>query len=501
MSPMRTVCRPLVALLLVMGVLGGTERAYTLSVRPAAPEDCRTGLVWEGLPNLNRFTYYTVAQGNTCTVFHHLIKPNAFATLTIPPGATYTMEDNVTVSGTLTIAAGGTLSPRGGLLAVSTLNEVGTPGRRATIAGTNYGISLASGGNNTLRDATLSGAVGFNRGYASSPTLSLVGAHLTVSQATIQNGICSSIDVGRGGVLALSDSVISGTASAYCGAGNGVEVATGGLATLVRDTFVGNAGWPVLYDSPPRNLTLVNNGLRASGNNTHLAPQDGNVIEVAAGSPISGAWTLATPGLPVRFEGNVGVARGARLAVGAGTHLLFNTNLGPQGSYSLYIAGALTMNGTATRPISLTTVDPTGNAHWGGINFTPGSHGRLNDVHLSYAGVSNVYIRPAILVDGASPTIANSTVDTSTRSDVEVAHGGRPLLRHDSWGALGSNVYGVVNDSGASGPAVDATSDWWGDPSGPSGAARGKGVPVSAGVRFSPWLRTPPTPEQVGAAR
>ena len=40
--------------------------------------------------------------------------------------------------------------------------------------------------------------------------------------------------------------------------------------------------------------------------------------------------------------------------------------------------------------------------------------------------------------------------------------------------------------------SVDATHNWWGDASGPSGAGSGIGVPVSTGVNFTPWLTIPP---------
>ncbi|WP_144180803.1 hypothetical protein, partial [Pseudomonas sp. Kh14] len=48
------------------------------------------------------------------------------------------------------------------------------------------------------------------------------------------------------------------------------------------------------------------------------------------------------------------------------------------------------------------------------------------------------------------------------------------------------NIYGeVVNLSSVQ---LDATYNWWGDESGPSGVGSGTGDAVSANVNYSPWL-------------
>jgi hypothetical protein len=49
----------------------------------------------------------------------------------------------------------------------------------------------------------------------------------------------------------------------------------------------------------------------------------------------------------------------------------------------------------------------------------------------------------------------------------------------------GNDVFGVYN---AAAEEVDATINWWGDASGPSGAGPGSGDGVSANVTFNPWL-------------
>ena len=50
------------------------------------------------------------------------------------------------------------------------------------------------------------------------------------------------------------------------------------------------------------------------------------------------------------------------------------------------------------------------------------------------------------------------------------------------------NQNGFINQTGGT---LDATCNWWGDVSGPSGAGPGKGNPVSPGVVFYPWASVP----------
>ena len=74
----------------------------------------------------------------------------------------------------------------------------------------------------------------------------------------------------------------------------------------------------------------------------------------------------------------------------------------------------------------------------------------------------------------------------------------------EGWGSdtVGSNVRAHYNDfigNGAgvnwySGQTIDATLNWWGNASGPSGAGPGTGDAVSTNVLFDPWTgKTPPT--------
>jgi len=55
---------------------------------------------------------------------------------------------------------------------------------------------------------------------------------------------------------------------------------------------------------------------------------------------------------------------------------------------------------------------------------------------------------------------------------------------------IAGNSQGVRNLIG--GVIVDATQNWWGSPTGPSGVGSGNGDSVTENVSFAPWLKTPP---------
>ncbi len=299
--------------------------------------------------------------------------------------------------------------------------------------------------------------------------------------------------------------------------GNGFEIDGRGAAAFSSDVANGNTGFAAYYDHTPTMNGAILFGGSGNGHDAVRLP----------GGMVTGALALGsstTPGLPVQIEGMLVVTSGASLAVNPGQQVLVATQNfggvtvsgggrvsvaagvrvrfehGRAGVFYVDSGGTLTMSGTATSPISLTSTSATPQpGDWGGIAFWPGGAGSLSHVHLSGAGFgvndspTHCCAYTSIDVNNAAPTILTSAVDTSAANDVEVEHGGLPVLHGDSFGTVSSSSYfGVVNDNGAAGPTVDATYNWWGSPSGPSGAGSGTGVPVSQGVNFTPWLTAQP---------
>ena len=61
-----------------------------------------------------------------------------------------------------------------------------------------------------------------------------------------------------------------------------------------------------------------------------------------------------------------------------------------------------------------------------------------------------------------------------------------------NWNNIEGNAnWGFSTHNISSSVEIDATNNWWGDPSGPSGAGPGTGDVVSDQVVYSPWLDAP----------
>jgi len=75
------------------------------------------------------------------------------------------------------------------------------------------------------------------------------------------------------------------------------------------------------------------------------------------------------------------------------------------------------------------------------------------------------------------------------------------VLRNNNFSGNGC----ALNVCGAYASSIDATGNWWGDPSGPSGSGCGCGDPITALVAYDPWLTqpfggAPPVPDPATAA-
>ena len=314
-------------------------------------------------------------------------------------------------------------------------------------------------------------------------------------------GTLAFVDVSYGGALTqcgcgnrYTDITIDGASPSISfskienSAVNGIEVSGSASPVFTTDVFMGNKGFPLQYDFlPPTFAHIV--GIVVSG--------DGSEVIHMAYSGVQTYWTgtVTWPNLliPLRFDGSVNVHAGATLNVASGAQIQFGK------AAVLGVYGTLKMNGKSGvgKGITVTSAATTqAPGDWGGIDFERGSSGNLTYVQVSYAGgliqcgCGNRYT--SINIDGSSPTISNTTIQNSAGNDVEISVGSLPILHNDRFQAVPTGKYGVVVDGWTSGKAlVDATNDWWNDKTGPYNPQtnpNGKGVPVSAGVSFTPWL-------------
>jgi hypothetical protein len=293
--------------------------------------------------------------------------------------------------------------------------------------------------------------------------------------------------------------------------GNGIEIPAASAPTMANVSITNNAGVAIQYDAmpPSGDLSMLSN-LSVSGNGQNIVfinnSQGGNLTGVGAWPNLGLPIVQAGPYINISTGGNFTIAAGAQaqidglyavsggsVTIQAGVTLKFDAAGAGLGTG----AGTLNLNGTAAQPITLTSAAASpAPGDWPGLQYSSGS-GVVSYVHESYAGANNAGHNTGLLIDSSSPTIAHSTIDHSAGNNVEVANGGLPVLRYNSFGAVPAGKYGVVNDGWTSGqPLVDATFSWWGQPTGPTAADNpsGTGTPVSSGVAYSPWVGKIPGP-------
>ena len=340
-------------------------------------------------------------------------------------GVPYLLESDLRVPVTYTLALSGPLTLRfsGNLYVAGAFNATGTASSPISLTssitatpapGDWGGIAYQPGSSGTLTYVHLS--------YAGRGTL---------ASSTGNVGSCNTYhNCYFAGVLAEGASPTISNSTVDQVVGNGVEAFGGANPTLTNDSFSANSGWAVLYDGGnlPNTFTQ-DSGLTAQGNGH-------NAIGFPGGA-VNGTWNTATLGIPLILNADVTVSS---LNLAAGSSLAMVGNL--------YVTGGLTATGTAAAPITLTSASTSPRAgRLGRHRLQPGSTGALSYVHLSYAGKGNLasttqnvgtcntYIncyRTGLLVEGASPTISNSTIDQNAGNGMEVFSGGLPTLSSDT---------------------------------------------------------------------
>lgn len=228
---------------------------------------------------------------------------------------------------------------------------------------------------------------------------------------------------------------------------------------------------------------------------------------------LSGDTAFSKDGLPYVIN-NIIVPQGASLVVQPGAILkALNTN------WALYSYGTLTVGSENAEPVVITSIadDTVGGdtnndgsatapakGDWCGIHLAKGTADFI-DISLRYGGCP---VSGQLNNYGAAVTVGHSRFSESaqyhirntagqltltdselTRGEYGLGYDGGSVVMHDN--SIHDNAgYGVINTS-SSQTVIDATNNWWGDPSGPyHGTANpnGKGNKVSNFVLFDPWL-------------
>ena len=233
---------------------------------------------------------------------------------------------------------------------------------------------------------------------------------------------------------------------------------------------------------------FVYQALRSHGNTTVDAVDFMNIRGSASGSPYRGIGVSSYGGTVAGGAGNDSHGAG-----GAASHLaLTNSTFLNIGRIGVLVKGA-----DSTADISGNTYTGKGAGDWLDYGFEAGAGGSMtvenNTVSGNVGVASDGSTSAGILATtyygaGTSALIQYNNLtgntegiavgyDAADTSDVE-AH------RNN----ISSNATAGVSTT--NGPQVDATCNWWGDASGPSGGGPGTGDAVVGDVVFTPWLTT-----------
>jgi len=256
-------------------------------------------------------------------------------------------------------------------------------------------------------------------------------------------------------------------------------MATNPQLVLTENILESNGTYPLhlaitSFPTSLANNTFMNNGIQA--------------IELAGGS-LTNDLTLPSLGLPYVVTSDIevmgyqyGPPRFLTLTPGTTLQFAANTVLRIGGSYSTYF-GILNAQGTAQAPITFTGASPLP-GFWKGIEFigasTPPSILEHCVVEYGGAGGSDANI----WAYASHPILTHTTVRQSDGYGILVTSGGSPNITQSN--IIDNTLNGLESTS-----AVIGRLNWWGEPSGPSGAGPGSGDGISSNVLFEPWLGAP----------
>lgn len=171
----------------------------------------------------------------------------------------------------------------------------------------------------------------------------------------------------------------------------------------------------------------------------------GNIRDVTLGAT---SWNAA--GSPYIIEGNVTIAEGATLSVGAGTAVQVTAQKG------IYISGNLQAN-SANFTIN-------GEGHWLGIYLSGNATGSvISGCTVNGAGANNLgyfhsgYRQAAIYVDQCAVTINNNTISDSAGCGIEVYPNGG-TIQNNNFVNMAAGNYAMVYDGLDTFPTVSGNS-------------------------------------------
>ncbi len=285
---------------------------------------------------------------------------------------------------------------------------------------------------------------------------------------------------GDGALNILSSDVLVNDCTIRDGGDEGIFLTGTGITPTIANVRIINNGQDAIQQSTLF-MDPIYIGLSGSGNGDDHIIMPGAVLN-------PGTKTFVHAGFPYEVTSNLTVPSGSRLVFEPGVTLRFDS-FGD--TLLVNSGGELIAEGTPANPIVFTADDLVPRS-WQSIHFDSGSRGSLRYCEVSYGGW---YGTASTSGDGANIYIASSGV---TVRDCYI-HGSdnRGIRVNDAQPTIFDNIIsgnsqkGLTNDTPAK--VVDASFNYWGDPTGPYHPTTnpgGIGDEVSDGVIYDPWYRS-----------
>jgi len=315
----------------------------------------------------------------------------------------------------------------------------------------------------------------------------------------------------KGGAVQINNSIISNNGGYGVGAGGNAEL------TLSNNIFENNS----------KDVYLTGNALFSHSNNTSLGGNYRGFYMYSYNPPNGSVWN--EDDMPYIVD-TVAILSGSALTIEPGAVI----KMGDASSF-LWVLGVLNVQGTDENKVYFTSIkdntvggDTNGDegnsvgsaGQWERIIINAGGLANIDNAIIRYGGfkpsgcvsqlcfgvinnAGTLNLTNSEIIDNdwygiyqtAGTAMIDSTIIARQSRGIYLPSGNSSLVIHNSL-IFNNTGYGILNYSSNT---VDATRNWWGDPTGPYHYVLntgGLGNAVSDGVNFSPWFNYDPTTQQ-----
>ncbi len=360
--------------------------------------------------------------------------------VTVDPGATLTIEAGVIVQGN----SGTELQVQGRLIAIGTAAQPIVFTSFADSGPGQWDGLVFNGGDGTLEHVTVryGGQNSNSQGYKSNITISGVSAgtvRIVESQVTQES--YGGTSMGDYGIRIQNSSVVISN-TLITNNGNDLNTDYGLYATGVNtltvtgNTFSGNSGAAVRTGTA--NIQDFTNNTFAGNGYDQIRIDGGNVALNSRMTPQTGLEGY------VVWTGSLVVPGEAQLTLDPGAQLMVKDT-------ELQVHGSLVAEGTATQPITLTSLANSGPGQWNGLVIDGGS-ASLRNVTVRYGGrdrnSANTRSNIALVNNGALEIVSSRVISES--------YGGTAT---GDYGIYIDGMIALISDTLIAGNGNDLTSD------------------------------------------